>query len=242
MSVFFRFRGQTSYLESIIPQDFHSVVFIITRCFHIVKREKHTFPTAVPLSVQRLSAAEVALPRHSCYAESTEKNPQKRSEPHEQLCNRRGDTHAARKTASDAGAARRAHQRQRQDRFQVGDRARLTARTTASSLCASIPKETPKRVFSAAAAAFSTGTATATDFSQSACDLFPRKTAVFSVIRRFSVCFYQLLNFLRISSKKLSKKTLTKPVPVCIIILVADSEATRQEENASVLELVDRHV
>ena len=43
-------------------------------------------------------------------------------------------------------------------------------------------------------------------------------------------------------SKKLSKKPLTKPASVCIIILVADSEATRQEENASVLELVDRHV
>lgn len=196
MSVFFRFRGQTSYLESIIPQDFHSV-----------KHEKHPCSSVAHLPRgQQLSAAEVALPRHSCYAESTEKKSTKRSEPHEQLCNRRGDTHAARKTASDAGAACRAHQRQRQDRFQVGDRARPTARTTASSLCASTPRETPKRVFSAAAAAFSTGTATATDFSQSACDLFPRKTADFSVILRFSVCFCQLLNFLRISSKKLSKK------------------------------------
>ena len=43
-------------------------------------------------------------------------------------------------------------------------------------------------------------------------------------------------------NKKNSKKPLTKPASVCIIILVADSEATRQEENASVLELVDRHV
>ena len=40
--------------------------------------------------------------------------------------------------------------------------------------------------------------------------------------------------------KKTFKKPLTKPASVCIIILVADSEATRQEENASVLELVDR--
>ena len=30
---------------------------------------------------QQLSAAEVALPRHSCYAESTEKNPQKGANP-----------------------------------------------------------------------------------------------------------------------------------------------------------------
>ena len=67
------------------------------------------------------------------------------------------------------------------------------------------PEGNAEARFSAAAAAFSTGTATATDFSQSACDLFPRKTAVFSVIRRFSVCFYQFLNFLRIFSKNLSK-------------------------------------
>ena len=35
---------------------------------------------------------------------------------------------------------------------------------------------------------------------------------------------------------------LTNAEDADIIILVADSEATRQEENASVLELVDRHV
>ncbi len=171
-----------------------------------------------------------------------QKNPQKRSEPHEQLCNRRGDTHAARKKASDAGAACRAHQRQRQDRFQVGDRARPTARTTASSLCASTPRETPKRVFSAAAAAFSTGTATATDFSQSACNFRTPKTAGFPCYPAVFGLFLPTSEFPSNFFKKTFKKTLTKPVPVCIIILVADSEATRQEENASVLELVDRHV
>ncbi len=199
MSVFFRFRGQTSYLESIIPQDFHSV-----------KHEKHPYSSVAHLPRgQQLSAAEVALPRHSCYAESTEKST-KRSEPHEQLCNRRGDTHAARKTASDAGAARRAHQRQRQDRFQVGDRARPTARTTASSLCASTPRKTPKRVFSAAAAAFSTGTATATDFFRSACNFRTLKTAGFPCYPAVFGLFLPTSEFPSNFFKKTFKKNVDK--------------------------------
>lgn len=68
---------------------------LLSICVNFTLATQRTFPTAVPFSVQRLSAAEVALFACSCYAVIKEKNQHEKEHEHGQLCYRHGDPHTA---------------------------------------------------------------------------------------------------------------------------------------------------
>ena len=195
MSVFFRFRGKTSYLESIIPQDFHSV-----------KHEKHPCSSVAHLRRgQQLSAAEVALPRHSCYAKSTEKNPQKGANPMNNYV-----TGAAIRTLREK---QHLTQAQLAERISVSDKTVSKWETGRGLLhgrplraCALLPRGKRRSAFFPPRPRHSLLVLQPPrTFRKARVTFARRKPPDFPIIPRFSVCFYQLLNFLRISSKKLSK-------------------------------------